>query len=103
MTAVVDPNASVHRWLSMASVIHAGIVFGIWLMAENQCVAMPVPPKFWAVIFWLWFLWPLVLSLHPGRSLSRVFGPTIIGFVFLIPCLTTLVAFTAWGIHGFAP
>jgi hypothetical protein len=96
----MDSQMRAHRWLAIASVSHAATVFIIWLTAINHPL---IPPKLWIVIGWLWFLWPIVLSFHTGRSLSRVLVPTIIGLAFLAPCLPSLAAFTAWNIHGFAP
>ena len=40
----------------------------------------------WVGLASLWLLWPLVLVLHPGRSLLRVVLPVAVALPFLVFC-----------------
>jgi hypothetical protein len=65
--------------LSVLAILHSAAVLGLRF---TNCV--------WS---WWWlglatslFLWPLVLAIHPGRSILRFVLPTIIAAALFIPC-----------------
>lgn len=62
-----------------------------------------VTAKLWLLLQWSWFLWPIILSVHPERSVRGVVVPVAVGLVLLVPNVFWLYAFSAWSINGFAP
>jgi hypothetical protein len=91
----------VYRVLAILAVIHSAAVFSVWLFARPD--VFPLPPLVWVISAWCGLIWPLLLSLHRGRSLLRFAVPVLLGLALLIPCVPLLLAFTAWSIGGFAP
>jgi hypothetical protein len=65
----------VHRILGTWAVLHSVLLFAILL-----CL-------YAGVFSSLWLLWPLVLVLHPGRSLLRVALPIAVALPFLVLCI----------------
>lgn len=45
-----------------------------------------VSDEFWIALVVLWFLWPLVMVLHPGRSRLRFAAPIFVSLLLLAPC-----------------
>jgi hypothetical protein len=88
--------------LAVAAVLHALLVALLWV-GEFYFDISIVPARAWLVLAWAWLIWPVVLLLHPDRSLSRVLIPCFIGVALLGPCLSTIWSVTAWAIVGFAP
>ncbi len=91
----------IYRVLAFLAVIHSAAVFTVWLFARPD--AFPLPPRVWVIFAWAWLIWPLLLSLHRGRSLRRFAVPVVLSVALLIPCMPMLLVFTAWSIGGFAP
>jgi hypothetical protein len=85
--------------LAVAAIAHALLLLGMDNYAEWNFVST----RCWLLLFWLWPLWPLLLVLHPARTLKRVSAPVVIGIALLVPCIPTAFMFTAWTIFGFAP
>jgi hypothetical protein len=100
---MTDTNSAirVYRILAFLAVIHSAAVLTVWLFARPD--AFPISPRVWVIFAWAWLIWPLLLSLHRGRSLVRFAVPVVLGLVLLIPCMPMLLAFTAWSIGRFAP
>lgn len=44
-----------------------------------------VSDRFWITVALLWFLWPIVLALHPRRSWRRFAVPVVLSLLFLVP------------------
>jgi hypothetical protein len=68
-----------HRILSGLAILHSAVVLG--LRFGNYA---------WS---WLWlglatslFLWPILLALHPGRSIPRFLLPAIVAAALFVPC-----------------
>jgi hypothetical protein len=103
MSAATTPTAWVpYRLLAAMAIAHAFVALLIWLgvcMANTQFM----PARAWSVLVWLWLVWPLVLALHPARSLKRFAVPLLVGLALLAPCIPVAFMFTAWAIGGFAP
>lgn len=75
------PNSCAYRILSCLAILHSAAVLGLGF--RN-------PDDIWS---WWWlglatslFLWPLVLAIHPGRSILRFLIPTIIAAALFLPC-----------------
>ncbi|HJT82459.1 MAG TPA: hypothetical protein VJ719_14790 [Chthoniobacterales bacterium] len=74
-----------HRLLGGAAIIHAaGSFLATLALIGNE---MRVPP--WVIPLWvgvtaLWFLWPLVLALHPAQSARRVLLPLGLSAPFVV-------------------
>jgi hypothetical protein len=76
----------VHRILGALAVLHSVLLFAI-LLCVYTGVFSPLGfsswpwgvQPLWVGLASLWLLWPLVLVLHPGRSLLRVALPVAIG------------------------
>ena len=80
---------------------HSTIVLGMLLLSYygGQQLSLGL----WMALACAWLLWPLVLFLHPARTVSRVLVPVILGGVLLLPCALPLYAFLCWSTNGFAP
>ena len=90
---------SFHR-LALLAICHASVVLLLWVGVFNADLQL-ISERSWLILAWLWLAWPLLLALHPARSLRRVSVPLIIGTVLLIPCAPTMFALTVWAIGGF--
>ncbi len=90
------------RYLAAGAVVHAALIAVLW-GGEVYLDISVIPGRAWLIFSWLWHVWPVVLLLHPERSLLRVLVPSLIGLGLLAPCLTTIWSFTAWAVGGFAP
>ena len=99
MSARADRQYKVFAALAIA---HATLALSLWLVAI-YADAHVLPGRTWLALVWLWLLWPLTLALHPGRSLPRFVIPTLLGALFLAPCIPTAYTFTSWAVLGFAP
>lgn len=67
----------VHRILGCVAVLHGLLVavprfVGVYESIWSWWV--------WVVLATLWFFWPLVLAVHPGRSLLRIVVPLILAY-----------------------
>src|SRR6266480_4177253 len=86
-----------YRILAGAAILHALILMLMIRLSLNI-----ISGRTWIVFVWFWFLWPIVLLIHPARSLRRWLLPVGVGILLLIPCWFEIAAFTAWRINGFA-
>jgi len=101
----MSANASSERQykiLAGFAIAHAALVLLVWLGVFYADLHV-LSAKVWLTLVWLWLLWPLVLALHPGRSLLRFVVPIVLGAVVLAPSIPTAYAFTSWTVFGFAP
>jgi hypothetical protein len=73
-----------HRLLGVLAMSHSVLIV-LFMVARPW----PVPPSWfdplWLGFATLWFLWPIVLVLHVGRSLRRVALPLLVAGVIAIP------------------
>lgn len=67
----------VHRILGCLAVLHAMLVAVPLLTGAYDAIWFW---WFWVVLATLWFFWPLVLAVHPGRSLLRIVVPLILAY-----------------------
>jgi hypothetical protein len=80
--------ARTHRWLGYFTLAHAAAAFGLlFLVLDDKTFEAPWRRTLFVVVVTLWFAWPLVLLLHPGRSLARWALFVLLGLVFLFPSL----------------
>ncbi|MEA4949343.1 MAG: hypothetical protein VB068_06790 [Petrimonas sp.] len=86
-----------YRILAIATILHAAILTMIQLYFPI------ISGRAWILFVWLWFLWPVILLIHPSRSLRRWLIPVGISILLFIPCWFEIAALTAWRIKGFAP
>lgn len=94
--------STTYRALAAACILHAATVFTLWatmFLADLDFMS----GKLWLVVAWLWFIWPVALFFHRGRTVRRFVVPVLIGAALLVPCLPVFFTFTAWYIYGFAP
>jgi hypothetical protein len=75
------PDARVHRILGCAAVLHGGLLLFLPSFADDGWMSWTV--RLWVGLATLWFFWPLILALYPGRSARRVFVPLIL----VTPCV----------------
>ncbi len=82
-TGVLLPVIRTHRAFGAAAVCHAAVVTAV-------CIVLlfhgEVPfGRLWVVFVTSWLVWPVLLLLHHGRSLSRVAIPVLISLLLLWP------------------
>jgi len=70
-----------HRILSFLAILHSAAVLGLSSRNHDH-----VWSWWWLGLATSLFLWPLVLAIHPGRSLLRFLIPTIIAAALFLPC-----------------
>jgi hypothetical protein len=85
-----------YRLLAGATVIHPTILLLIFFSKITSA-------RIFILLGWVWFLWPIILLIHPARSLRRWFIPVGIGFLLFLPSLFGVFTMTMWKINGFAP
>ena len=100
--AVLNPVPHQFRALAAAAIAHALIVLFLWFGIFYADLDL-IPGRWWLLLFWSWPVWPLLLVLHPVRTIKRVAVPVAIGIALLVPCFPTAFAFTAWALGAFAP
>ncbi len=87
-----------YRILASVAILHA-----LSLTLMNKLNISPVSGRTWIVLVWLWFFWPIILLIHPARTLRRWLLPVGVGILLFVPCWFEILAFSAWRIKGFAP
>jgi hypothetical protein len=103
MSATITPTARVpYRLLAAMAMAHAFVALLIWLAVFTADTQL-IPARVWAAFVWLWLVWPVLLALHPGRTLKRLAIPLLVSLALLAPCIPVALMFTAWAIGGFAP
>ena len=95
---VQTPAPLTYRIIASATILHALIL--MLLIRFNLPI---ISGRTWIVLVWLWLLWPIIILIHPARSLRRWLIPVGVGILLFIPCWFEIAAFTAWRINGFAP
>ncbi|MEY2483420.1 MAG: hypothetical protein QOK24_1948, partial [Verrucomicrobiota bacterium] len=83
-------HARAYRRLGYLALAHAAILFGIaaFLLKSGSTDSGGLWfLRLWVGLVALWFLWPIVLALHPGRSALRLTVFTSIAAVLLLPSL----------------
>ena len=90
-----------YRIIAFSCVIHALAVLAFWtaLFVVNLDL---IPGNVWLALAWLWLIWPIVLALHPGRTLKRIAWPVLVAIGLLVPCVPVVFTFTLWAVQGFA-
>lgn len=73
----------VYRILGCLAVVHSALLFAI-LLAIFQLHSSDYW-AFWVGLATLFFLWPLVLALHPGRSFPRLVIPIALAALLFVP------------------
>jgi hypothetical protein len=89
-------------FVAIVTVGYALAVLALWAGALYADL-YPISGRAWTLVAWVWLLWPMVLIIHPARSLLRVALPSAIGLLILAPCIPVLFAYTAWSFQGVAP
>jgi hypothetical protein len=84
--------------LAGATILHA-LILTLMIRLNLNIIS----GRTWIVLVWFWFLWPIVISIHPARSLRRWLFPVVTGILLLVPCWFEILVFTSWRIDGFAP
>ena len=92
-----------HRVLASLAVAHSMTVLAFWLLADRTGGSFVVRSSVWVTFAWLWLVWPIVLVVHPGRSVARVALPVGLSVLLLAPCVEMVLMFTSWIFKGFAP
>ncbi len=66
-----------YRILAACAILHA-LLITLWLILSwpafpwnNQWISGPGAPNLWFAFATLWLFWPVILSLHTGRSFAR--------------------------------
>jgi hypothetical protein len=69
----VGSQVRVHRILGCLAVAHAGLLLFVPSTLGDGWMSWTL--RLWVGLATLWFLWPLVLALHPAQSARRVLIP----------------------------
>jgi hypothetical protein len=77
-------RSSTHWLLGCLAVLHSAVILGLLLGRGSG-------GPYWFELLWvgittLWFFWPIILVLHPGRSILRILLPLIVAGILLFPC-----------------
>ena len=94
------PAPRTYLILAGAAILHALILM---LTIKFNLGKEIISCRRWVVLVWFWFLWPIILLIHPARSLRRWLIPVGVGLLLLLTCWAEIYVFTAWSIDGFAP
>ena len=78
----VPPEVRLHRLLGVFAVGHAVLLFFIFFPAVTDDWPQWMY-RVWVGLATLWFLWPIVLALHPAQSARRVLVPLAIAAPFV--------------------
>jgi hypothetical protein len=76
---------SAHRLLGCLAVLHSALILGILLGRRSGGPYWL--DHLWVAIATSWLFWPIILALHPGRSILRFFLPLVIAGTLLAPCV----------------
>ena len=85
-----DSARSVYRkagWLALAHAAVALAILMVPLLYDQNGIERPLVARFWIGLVTLWFLWPLVLALHRGRTVRRLAVFAAISGLLLLPSL----------------
>ena len=77
------PAPLTYRILAGAAILHALILM---LTIKFNLGMDIISGRTWVVLVWVWFLWPIVILIHPARSLRRWLLPVGVGILLLAPC-----------------
>ena len=77
-----------------ACVVHAMLVAAYWWASWMSDVSRVVPYAVWLVGAWAWFGWPITLVAARAWASKATIGATVIGGIFVVPTLFTLVLLT---------
>jgi hypothetical protein len=81
-----SPSARTYKRLGYLALTHAVALFGLAaLVLQNNGLGWF--RDLWVGLSTLWFLWPIVLVLHPGRSALRLTVFALLSAVLLFPSL----------------
>jgi hypothetical protein len=89
------------QWLTAAAIMHASAIFLLWAgIFYFEWGFLPL--RWWAMLAWLWVLWPPLLGANPAVTFNQIFEILVIGFALLIPCIPSALAITVWEFGGFS-
>ena len=88
--------------LRIVCVLHALFVSSIWMLVFKFEIDV-LSGRVWLVIALSWLLW-ISQIVFPFRAKRMDWVATVlVGFVLLVPTVSTQYTFLAWAIEGFAP
>jgi hypothetical protein len=79
-------QARAYHLLGACAILHSALL--LLRATETLPEGLPqwsVNDRFWIALALLWFLWPVVMALHPGRSRLRFTVPIFLSLLFLVP------------------
>ncbi len=82
----VSRPGTVYYVLGVCAILHSALL--LLRATESLPAGLPewsVTDRFWIALALLWFLWPIVMALHPGRSWLRFAVPILLSLLFLMP------------------
>lgn len=85
-----------YRLLAGAAILHP-VILALIFFSPNSSIS----GRTFILLGWPWFVWPIVLLIHPARSLRRWLIPVGIGFLLFLPSLTGIFFITIWKFNGF--
>jgi|SRR5450631_442267 len=91
--------SSAYRALATIMIVHALLIL-LFVLSLIYFDFAVIPGRAWLILSWLWFIWPLVLLLHPDRSVLRVLAPCLVSIALLAPCAPLVWALTVLAIGG---
>jgi hypothetical protein len=77
-----------HRRLGWLAVLHSALLLAMFVGFTYGIARWPGWLfRLWVGFVTLWFIWPVILVIHHGRSLLRFLIPVTLGVLFLVPCM----------------
>jgi len=92
---------STYELLGCSAVLHSAVILGLFLGRRSG-------GPYWVEHLWvgittLWLFWPIILVLHPGRSILRLLLPLVVAGILWVPCARAynIIAPTHFGLPEF--
>jgi hypothetical protein len=85
MNTSSSPRA--YRRLGYVALAHAIALFGLGFLLDEGGIEITWRMRLWIALITLWFLWPLILALHRGRSALRFAIFALVSVILLWPSL----------------
>ena len=89
-------------WLQVTCLLHALLVTGVWIMVFKFDLDV-MPGKLWMAFALLWILWLSALIFSQKEDRLRWIIGIAIGFLVLVPTISTLYTFIVCTVEGFSP
>gem|GEM_PF-3066390 len=86
-----QPDKHTYRLLGWLALAHALVASALVIFFFEPIVHGSYTARAWVGLATLWFLWPIVLILHRGRSWRRCFIFVVMGMLLFLPILPAYI------------